>query len=246
MRCIIAQSSLAWLWDTPGLWRWQWGGSIPRLDLTPRDVGMVVADVAVAMATKDALIRQGVLPPDIISKKWQVLQCSLGLVFCRYGSPGARTGRQRAVGLDRPGARPLMAHSGWLPGWRARHHPHRCEPLWTAGSGDLWTRHGRCGRWVQWFDIFPTDIYRCRRCLHQQCPSGRLFFWGFSSSATSSTVAPVSWTFSFHSWILCRRVGVSHWPLKAPSKCSTTLWATQLRSPSLNGAKLAGSASLMG
>ena len=30
-------------------------------------------------------------------------------VSCRCGSPGARTGRQRAVGLDRPGARPLMA-----------------------------------------------------------------------------------------------------------------------------------------
>ena len=42
------------------------GGNTHKLDLTPWDVGMVVADVALAMATKDALIRQGVLPPDII------------------------------------------------------------------------------------------------------------------------------------------------------------------------------------
>ena len=34
------------------------------------------------------------------------------LVSCRCGRPGARTGRQRAVGLDRPGARPLMARPG--------------------------------------------------------------------------------------------------------------------------------------
>ena len=32
------------------------------------------------------------------------------LVSCRCGRPGARTGRQRAVGLGHPGARPLMAH----------------------------------------------------------------------------------------------------------------------------------------
>ena len=44
----------------------------------------------------------------------------------------------------------------------------------------------------------------------------------------------------------CRRVGVSPWPLRVPSKCSTTLCATQLRLPSLNGARLAGSGSLMG
>ena len=34
------------------------------------------------------------------------------LVSCKCGRPGARTGRQKAVGLDRPGARPLMAHPG--------------------------------------------------------------------------------------------------------------------------------------
>ena len=42
------------------------GGSPPMLDFTPRDAGMVVLDVALAMATKDLLIKQGVLPPDII------------------------------------------------------------------------------------------------------------------------------------------------------------------------------------
>ena len=38
------------------------GGSTPKLDLTPRDVGMVIVDVALAMLTKDVLIRLGVLP----------------------------------------------------------------------------------------------------------------------------------------------------------------------------------------
>ena len=47
------------------------GSSLPKLDLKhthphPRDVGMVVADVALAMATKDMLIKQGVIPADIM------------------------------------------------------------------------------------------------------------------------------------------------------------------------------------
>ena len=42
------------------------GGSPPKLDFTPRDVGMVVVDVALAMATKDLLIRQGIIPADIV------------------------------------------------------------------------------------------------------------------------------------------------------------------------------------
>ena len=37
------------------------GCSPPKLDFTPRDVGMVVVDVALAMATKDMLIKQGLL-----------------------------------------------------------------------------------------------------------------------------------------------------------------------------------------
>ena len=42
------------------------GGASPKLDLTPRDIGMVVVDVALAMATKDVLIKQGLIPADIM------------------------------------------------------------------------------------------------------------------------------------------------------------------------------------
>ena len=45
------------------------GGSPPKLDFTPpppRDVGMVVLDVALAMGTKDLLIKQGIIPADIM------------------------------------------------------------------------------------------------------------------------------------------------------------------------------------
>ena len=41
-------------------------GSLPRLDLTPRDAGMVVLDLSVAMAAKDMLIKQGLIPSDIV------------------------------------------------------------------------------------------------------------------------------------------------------------------------------------
>ena len=41
-------------------------GPIPKLDFTPRDIGMVVIDVPLAMVTKDALVKQGILPPDIM------------------------------------------------------------------------------------------------------------------------------------------------------------------------------------
>ena len=42
------------------------GGSTPKLDPTPRDVGMVVLDVALAMGTRDLLIKQGIIPADIM------------------------------------------------------------------------------------------------------------------------------------------------------------------------------------
>ena len=42
------------------------GGPPPKLDFTGRDIGMVVVDVALAMATKDMLIKQGILPSDIM------------------------------------------------------------------------------------------------------------------------------------------------------------------------------------
>ena len=42
------------------------GGTTPKLDYTPRDAGMVVVDVALAMATKDMLIKQGLIPNDMM------------------------------------------------------------------------------------------------------------------------------------------------------------------------------------
>ena len=42
------------------------GGSPPKLDFTPCDVGMVVVDIALAMGTKDLLIKQRIIPADIM------------------------------------------------------------------------------------------------------------------------------------------------------------------------------------
>ena len=42
------------------------GGAPPKLDFMARDVGIVVVDVALAMATKDMLIKQGVILADIM------------------------------------------------------------------------------------------------------------------------------------------------------------------------------------
>ena len=41
-------------------------GPTPKLDFTSYDVGMVVLDVSLALATKDMLIKQGIFPPDIL------------------------------------------------------------------------------------------------------------------------------------------------------------------------------------
>lgn len=41
-------------------------GPTPKLDFTTYDLGMVVLDVALALATKDMLIKQGIIPPDIM------------------------------------------------------------------------------------------------------------------------------------------------------------------------------------
>ena len=38
----------------------------PKLDFAPYDIGMVVLDVGLAMATKDMLVKQGILPADIL------------------------------------------------------------------------------------------------------------------------------------------------------------------------------------
>ena len=55
----------------PGFARWRLGVApppppSPKLDFTPHDVGMVVVDVALAMATKDMLTKQGLIPADIL------------------------------------------------------------------------------------------------------------------------------------------------------------------------------------
>ena len=42
------------------------GGTPPKLDFTVHDMGMVVVDVALAMVTKDTLIKQGAIPADIM------------------------------------------------------------------------------------------------------------------------------------------------------------------------------------
>ena len=41
-------------------------GATPRLDFGAYDVGMVIVDVALAMATKDMLIKQGIIPAHIL------------------------------------------------------------------------------------------------------------------------------------------------------------------------------------
>ena len=55
------------------------GGSTPKLDPTPRDVGMVVLDVALVMGTRDLLIKQGIIPADIMNGKHR---------NARWGRPG--------------------------------------------------------------------------------------------------------------------------------------------------------------
>ena len=57
----------------PGLARWRLGVA-PKLDITPRDIGMVMVDAALAMATKDMLIEQGIIPADIL--KYDGMLCN--------------------------------------------------------------------------------------------------------------------------------------------------------------------------
>ena len=42
------------------------GGAPTKLDLTPRDARMLIARVALAMATKDTVIKQLIIPVDIM------------------------------------------------------------------------------------------------------------------------------------------------------------------------------------
>ena len=41
-------------------------GPLPRLDLTPCDAGMAILDLSAAIAKKDMLIKQGLIPSDIV------------------------------------------------------------------------------------------------------------------------------------------------------------------------------------
>ena len=43
------------------------GGPSPKLEPTGRDIGMVIVEVALAMFTKDMLIKQGMIPADIVT-----------------------------------------------------------------------------------------------------------------------------------------------------------------------------------
>ena len=52
--------------DTPDWAKWSSDEPLQKLYFTLRDVGMVVVDVALAMATKDMLNKQGVIPADIM------------------------------------------------------------------------------------------------------------------------------------------------------------------------------------
>jgi len=42
------------------------GGQPTKLDYTPRDIGMILVDVTLALATKDMLIKRGIIPSDIM------------------------------------------------------------------------------------------------------------------------------------------------------------------------------------
>lgn len=42
------------------------GGPLPKLDLSPRDTGLVVMEVVLALATKNMLVKQGIIPDNIL------------------------------------------------------------------------------------------------------------------------------------------------------------------------------------
>ena len=42
------------------------GGAAPNLEFTARNVGLVVLDLGLATATKDMLVKQGIIPADIL------------------------------------------------------------------------------------------------------------------------------------------------------------------------------------
>jgi energy-converting hydrogenase Eha subunit G len=42
------------------------GATLPKLDADAYDAGMLVLDISVALAIKDVLVRQGIIPADIM------------------------------------------------------------------------------------------------------------------------------------------------------------------------------------
>ena len=62
MRCIIVSGLVV---GYARLGKMAIGGSPPKLDFTPRDVGMVVVGDLFAMATKDMLIKQRLIQADV-------------------------------------------------------------------------------------------------------------------------------------------------------------------------------------
>ena len=42
-------------------------GGTPKLDYTVNDVGMVTADIALAFITQGVLVKQGIIPPNILN-----------------------------------------------------------------------------------------------------------------------------------------------------------------------------------
>ena len=43
------------------------GGAPPKLDLMPRDASMIVLNIALAVSTKEMLIKQGIIPADTMN-----------------------------------------------------------------------------------------------------------------------------------------------------------------------------------
>jgi hypothetical protein len=41
-------------------------GPVPKLDFDAYDTGMLILDIGLAMATKDMLVKQGIIPSDIL------------------------------------------------------------------------------------------------------------------------------------------------------------------------------------
>ena len=138
---------------------------------------------------------------------------------------------------------------GWLPSVFLFSHDARSEVHSESPFGE--------GSRVWKFPEAPRSCLTSCQCVHPGNSELSSFFESPSSSQTEEeagcnkespplrapTPSPVSYLLTSSFWHL---VGVSPWPLKAPWKCSPTLYATHLSSQSFIGAKLTGSGSLSG